>query len=473
MSENKPLVRIRNADGSTMAIPAFQGPPGVTFTPSVDKETGVISWTNNGAEGQFENPESVNILGPQSVYIGAEEPPVDSDYLIWVDGDQKEKEPIYFTPSVSEDGIISWTNNGGNGQYVNPAPVSIKGVKGDAGNGIDKIEQTTVSAEDDGKNVLTITVTDGTSYEFVVENGSSGTGIQSITLQGQDENGGNIYTVMLTDGTSYNITAPKGETGSGGDASNLLNADGIIKQEHLPNGYPYIGEYEEIISSTSFENDGVDGASVEINSYFDIMEGLEYTVSINDTNYIVQAKIAVVEGFNVVYIGDGTFMGGEASDEPFVIVRLPDIMRSSMNDEYGLFLYRGADSGSFTLSGPSFIKINSSYIPELYFPVTENIPGLMTPEDKIKLDGITGTNEVVVGTSTNINGIIKGNGSTVDVAIADTDYVTPSFLGRNSALTEADTNYATAMARGIYFGTEDMIAGETELLSGVIYFVYE
>ena len=33
-----------------------------------------------------------------------------------------------FTPSVSDDGIISWTNNGG---LDNPNPISIKGVKGD------------------------------------------------------------------------------------------------------------------------------------------------------------------------------------------------------------------------------------------------------------------------------------------------------------------------------------------------------
>lgn len=35
-----------------------------------------------------------------------------------------------FTPSVSSDGVISWTNNGGK---TNPASVSIKGVKGDKG----------------------------------------------------------------------------------------------------------------------------------------------------------------------------------------------------------------------------------------------------------------------------------------------------------------------------------------------------
>lgn len=40
------------------------------------------------------------------------------------------KDGTTFTPSVSEDGIISWTNDGGMG---NPAPVNIKGPKGDSG----------------------------------------------------------------------------------------------------------------------------------------------------------------------------------------------------------------------------------------------------------------------------------------------------------------------------------------------------
>ena len=46
--------------------------------------------------------------------------------------------------------------------------------------------------------------------------GKDGTGIESITYKGEDEDGGNVYTVLLTDGTSYEITAPKGATGADG-----------------------------------------------------------------------------------------------------------------------------------------------------------------------------------------------------------------------------------------------------------------
>lgn len=47
--------------------------------------------------------------------------------------------------------------------------------------------------------------------------GKDGTGIASITYKSEDEDGGNVYTVLLTDGTSYEITAPKGAKGGKGD----------------------------------------------------------------------------------------------------------------------------------------------------------------------------------------------------------------------------------------------------------------
>lgn len=49
------------------------------------------------------------------------------------------------------------------------------------------------------------------------KDGKDGTGITSITYKDKDDDGGNVYTVLLTDGTSYEITAPKGAKGDKGD----------------------------------------------------------------------------------------------------------------------------------------------------------------------------------------------------------------------------------------------------------------
>ena len=79
-----------------------------------------------------------------------------------------------FTPTVSEDGVLSWTNDGGK---ANPDPVNIKGPQGEKGEdgiGIQSVEQTVTSTEDGGTNVITVTKTDGTSSTFTVKNGSKG-----------------------------------------------------------------------------------------------------------------------------------------------------------------------------------------------------------------------------------------------------------------------------------------------------------
>ena len=51
----------------------------------------------------------------------------DELYLIPSDGNEN---GATFTPNVSADGTLSWTNDG---ELPNPAPVNIKGPKGDAG----------------------------------------------------------------------------------------------------------------------------------------------------------------------------------------------------------------------------------------------------------------------------------------------------------------------------------------------------
>ena len=60
-------------------------------------QDGILSWTNDGG---LANPDEVSIKG--------------------ADG----KNGTTFTPSVSQDGVLSWTNDGG---LKNPDEVSIKG----------------------------------------------------------------------------------------------------------------------------------------------------------------------------------------------------------------------------------------------------------------------------------------------------------------------------------------------------------
>lgn len=100
-----------------------------------------------------------------------------------------------FIPSVSSDGVLSWTNNKG---YTNPTSVNIKGKDGK-----------------DGKD------------------GVNGANIVSTILQGQDANGGNIYKQTFSNGATANFTAPRGamgKTGAKGEKGDSGNPQGNILQ---------------------------------------------------------------------------------------------------------------------------------------------------------------------------------------------------------------------------------------------------
>lgn len=134
--------------------PGTPGPPGVTFIPSVDDQGAqvVLSWSN---DGDLENPPPVNIRGPEgaegngiqsvSLISGNHSPGTYDTYRITFTNGSIFDFAVYngangsgsggsggadgatFTPSVSEDGVISWTNNKG---LANPASVNIKGPAG-------------------------------------------------------------------------------------------------------------------------------------------------------------------------------------------------------------------------------------------------------------------------------------------------------------------------------------------------------
>lgn len=118
------------------------------------------------------------------------------------------------------------------------------GSDGDDGVGIASIEQTTTSTADEGVNVLTITLTDGTTATFQVRNGSQGSagsggtggtgadgedgvGIVSIeqTTTSTADGGVNVITITLSDGSSSSFEVRNGSKGSTG-ATGPAGADG-------------------------------------------------------------------------------------------------------------------------------------------------------------------------------------------------------------------------------------------------------
>lgn len=87
---------------------------------------------------------------------------------------------------------------------------SLKGEKGDTGNGISDIAKTSTTNNID---TYTITFTNGNTINYNITNGVDGVGISDISYKETDSNGNYIYTITLTDDSNYDIIVPKGDIG--------------------------------------------------------------------------------------------------------------------------------------------------------------------------------------------------------------------------------------------------------------------
>lgn len=120
---------------------------------------------------------------------------------------------VTFTPSVSDDGIISWTNDG---NLADPEEKSIKGQKGDTGVSFAGIEYTpsTVSG---GNNTFRVKYSNGTTgtENYNIRNGID---ITSVEETPSDADGGtNSITFVKSDGTKIGpVTVKNGSKGSTG-----------------------------------------------------------------------------------------------------------------------------------------------------------------------------------------------------------------------------------------------------------------
>lgn len=102
------------------------GARGTTFAPVVDSE-GNISWSNDGG---LENPQTVNITGPQGDMGAKGDTGPQGEKGEVGDAGPKGDKGTTFVPDVDTDGNLSWSNADG---VANPETVNIKGPKGDKG----------------------------------------------------------------------------------------------------------------------------------------------------------------------------------------------------------------------------------------------------------------------------------------------------------------------------------------------------
>lgn len=120
---------------------------------------------------------------------------------------------VTFTPSVSDAGEISWTNDG---NLPNPATKSVKGQKGDTGVSFAGIEYTSSTASG-GNNTFKVKYSNGTTgtESYNIRNGIDITSVEEVP---SDADGGtNSITFVKSDGTKVGpMTVKNGSKGSTG-----------------------------------------------------------------------------------------------------------------------------------------------------------------------------------------------------------------------------------------------------------------
>lgn len=120
---------------------------------------------------------------------------------------------VTFTPSVSDDGVISWTNDG---NLADPEEKSIKGQKGDTGVSFVGIEYTP-SIASGGNNTFRVKYSNGTTgtENYNIRNGIDITSVEETPSDVDD--GTNSITFVKSDGTKVGpVTVKNGSKGSTG-----------------------------------------------------------------------------------------------------------------------------------------------------------------------------------------------------------------------------------------------------------------
>lgn len=120
---------------------------------------------------------------------------------------------VTFTPSVSDAGEISWTNDGG---LTNPATKSIKGQKGDTGISFAGVEYTPSTASG-GNNTFRVKYSNGITgtESYNIRNGIDITSVEEVPSNA--DGGTNSITFVKSDGTKVGpVTVKNGSKGSTG-----------------------------------------------------------------------------------------------------------------------------------------------------------------------------------------------------------------------------------------------------------------
>lgn len=142
----------------------------------------------------------------------------------------------------------------------------VKGDRGDRGNGIERVEETQVSHEDEGINVVTFYDNDGNNYDIQVRNGRRGrVGVDSVEVNIDDTIGTPSCDVSFVDGVLHlSFSGVKGEQGEVGppvrviDSLTIGGVDSALSAERGKEIKIYLDRLDSSFSDTVFIGNAIE-----------------------------------------------------------------------------------------------------------------------------------------------------------------------------------------------------------------------
>ena len=260
--------------------------------------------------------------------------------------------------------------------------------------------------------------------------------------------------------------------GGGGSGADLLNAEGIIKQQYFPEGYPYseIGEGIVLPETTITPDENGEAALTDA---LGLVEGQTYTVNWNGTDYECLCGNFDLEGVLFCVLGNlGAMTGGADTGEPFIILEAPPEIAAQVGATAIVYAIDGSTTVTLSITGITEVTtpIAQKFLPkgypyfvpggEVVFPETTvnlpsqgeyNIPLKAGYSYTVNWNGVEYTSEASVYQTDNGPTVVIGNkelfdGSTAEIPFTIAFAPTSTFISSDEgsgtvtlSITQADS----------------------------------
>jgi len=185
-----------------------------------------------------------------------------------------------------------------------------------------------------------------------------------------DVNAKTIATEEYVDDRIANIDIPD----SGVKKEEILTETNIIRQDILPEGYPYASHGTVVPTITLDFSEG----TAPILENFVLSPGSSYTVTWNGVEYECVAETFTLDGLECVGLGDyGVFMEQDPTGKPFAIAYTYEILVEAVG-AYGMALaLDGSTEATLSIDGYKIQKIDKAFLPDttLKYIVDGIMPG--------------------------------------------------------------------------------------------------